>query len=255
MPLAHPSDRMTSDPFARRPPRPFSGWSPHALVLFVSMMLVLTGIGLFGRLHHAHGPTGFPRDAAVDSARASLRGALGSESAGLRFASSLEEDARAAVPPVPPDSMPAAIAAASRWMAVARSRLPFDPRVVCLSAHLDLAADRLERAERLYRAALALAPRYGEARLGLGVTLARRAATEGDERSVRALELEAAAQFAAVAENDRFYLPALYDRTVMLARVGRTQEAAQLARRYAALDPGSEWARTLQRRVSPGPPG
>ena len=246
---------MTLDPLARRPPRPFSGWSPRALVLFASLMVVLTGVGLFGRFHHSHGPSGLPTDAAVDSARASLGGGLEIDALGLRFATSFDARPLRPAPPLPYDSQLGALAAATRWMAVARSRLPLDPRAACLSAHLDLAADRLEQAEHFYREALALAPRYGEARLGLGVTLARRAATEGDERSARALELQAAAQFAAVHEDDRFYLPALYDRTIMLARVGRTEEARQLARRYAALDPGSEWAAALLSRVNAGVPG
>jgi tetratricopeptide (TPR) repeat protein len=247
---------MTSlDPLARRPPRPFSGWSRRPLILFASLMVVLTAVGLFGRLHHSHGPSGFPADVAVDSARASLHGRLEIDAVGLRFATSFDEGDPSHEPPPSPDSRLAALAAAMRWMAVARSRLPLDPRAACLSAHLDLAADRLEQAERFYREALALAPRYGEARLGLGMTLARRGATEGDERSARALELQAAAQFAAVHEDDRLYLPALYDRTVMLARVGRTEEARQLARRYAALDPGSEWAAALLRRVNAAVPG
>jgi tetratricopeptide (TPR) repeat protein len=254
MPLAL-FDPMTSlDPLARRPPRPLSGWSPRALILFGSLMVVLTGVGLFGRLHHPHGPAGLPADVAVDSARAALHGRVEIDAVGLRFATSFDAGDPSHEPLSSPDSQ-AALAAAMRWMAVARSRLPLDPRAACLSAHLDLAADRLEQAERLYREALALAPRYGEARLGLGVTLARRAATEGDARSARALELQATAQFAAVHEDDRLYLPALYDRTVMLARVGRTEEARQLARRYAALDPGSEWTAALLRRVNAGVPG
>jgi len=247
---------MTSlDPRTRRPPRPLYGWSSRPLILFASIMVVLTGIGLFGRFHRSPGPAGFPEDAAVDSARASLHGRLEIDAVGLRFGTSFDAGDPGHEPPLSPEDRVTALAAASRWMAEARSRLQLDPRVACLSAHLDLASDRLEHAEHFYREALALAPRYGEARLGLGVTLVRHAATEGDERSVRALELQAAAQFAAVHEDDRFYLPALYDRTVMLARIGRTEEARRLARRYATLDPGSEWTASLLRRVGLGGPG
>jgi len=237
------------DPSARRPSRSIAGWSSRPLVLFGSIMAVLAGVGVFERFHHARGPAGLPADAAVDSARAALRDGLPVATLGLRFISSFDMDEHA---PPSPDSASESLAAAARWMVVARRRLPFEPRAACLSAHLDLAADRLEEAEHFYRAALTLAPRYGEARLGLGVTLARRAATEGDERSVRALELQATAQFAAVEEDDRFYLPALYDRALMLARVGRAAEARQIARRYAALDPGSAWAATLLRRLNAG---
>jgi len=235
------------DPSAHHPSRPIAGWSPRALILFGSIMAVLGGVGVFERLHHARGPSGLPSDAAVDSARAALHGALPVATMGLRFVSSFDTDEADR-----PDSMTASLAAASRWMAVARARLPLEPRAACLSAHLDLAADRLDQAEHFYRAALALSPRYGEARLGLGVALARRAATEGDERSVRALELQATAQFASVQEDDRFYLPALYDRALMLARVGRAEEARQVARRYAALEPGSAWTTTLLRRLNAG---
>jgi tetratricopeptide (TPR) repeat protein len=237
------------DPLAPRPSRQVAGWRRRPLVLFVSIMAVLAGVGVYERFHHSRGPSGLPADAAVDSARAAVHAGLPVATMGLRFVSSFDMDEHA---PPSPDSASESLAAASRWMAVARRRLPLEPRVACLSAHLDLAADRLEQAEHFYRAALALAPRYGEARLGLGITLARRAATEGDERSVRALELQATAQFASVQEDDRFYLPALYDRALMLARVGRPAEARQMARRYAALDPGSAWATTLLRRLNAG---
>src|SRR5262249_37165377 len=147
-----PTDPMTSlDPLARRPPRPFSGWSPRALVLFGSLMVVLTGVGLFGRFHHSHGPSGFPKDAAADCARASRPGRLETAAAGLRSASWFDGGDPRREPPLSPESQVSALAAATRWMAVARSRLALDPRAACLSAHLDLAADRLEQAEHSYR--------------------------------------------------------------------------------------------------------
>jgi tetratricopeptide (TPR) repeat protein len=217
-------------------------------------MTVLTGVGLFGRLHHAHGPTGFPADPGVDAARRALGGRLELAVDPLRFASSFDDQASPAKP-LEPDSAVVRLADAARWMAEARTRHPLDPRVLGLSAHLELAADRLELAERLYREALSLAPRYGEARLGLGVTLARRAATEGDERSARALELQAIAQLTAVSAEDRFFLPALYDRVLLLARVGRMVEARILARRYADLEPESAWSGALLRVVGAGAPG
>src|SRR5262245_55405210 len=113
------TDRMTTlDPPARRSPPPFSGWSPRALILFGSLMVVLTGVGLFGRFHHSHGPSGFPRDAAVDSARAALHSGLPVQTMGLRFPSSFDMDEH---PRPLPDSVVESLASASRWMAVARS--------------------------------------------------------------------------------------------------------------------------------------
>ena len=79
-----------------------------------------------------------------------------------------------------------------------------------------------------------------------------RARTEGDPRRGRALTLEAIAQLAAVDEDDPFYLPALYDRVMLLEQVERTQEARKWAARYVALEPASPWSAALRRQF-PGP--
>ena len=43
--------------------------------------------------------------------------------------------------------------------------------------------------------------------------------------------------------------PALYDRILVLLEVGRGAVARKLAARYQALEPGSVWTRTLERRL------
>ena len=105
-------------------------------------------------------------------------------------------------------------------------------------------------AERGYRAVLYFGDHCPEAHLGLGVTLALEAQLERDLLRARALQLQAAAQFAAVSERDAPYLAALYDRAVMLERVGRRDEARRWARAYLALDPASGWAEKLKRALA-----
>ena len=139
---------------------------------------------------------------------------------------------------------------ARRYLEIASARNPRDPRFDCLFGHLELAGGALERAAGRYRAALAFAPRYGEARLGLGVALARQATHATNEPEARGLTLQAIAQLAAVEEGDRFHLPALYNRALLLGRVGREPEARRWAARYVELDPGSDWAERLRHALA-----
>lgn len=257
------------DPSTRRPATPpplaRTGWSPQAIASFGVILAGLTTVGVVGLTHRGAPPPGLPDDPAVNAARAALGGPLVVDAGGLRFESSLgswggggELDSRrgttadtlaAGAGTAPPDRG-ARLALAAERLAEARARHPLDPRLDCLLGHVELAAQRLERAERRYRAALRFAPHYGEARLGLGVTLARRAEIEGDEREARTLALEAIAQLAAVEERDRFHLAALHDRAVVTARVGRHAEARRLAERYAELDPASAWSESLRRSLA-----
>ena len=147
-------------------------------------------------------------------------------------------------------------AEAERLLLAARKRHPRDPRIVAGLGCYELALDRLERAERNYRQALDRAADYGEARLGLGVTLAERARGVGDEDQARRLRLAAIAQLAAVDPRDSVFLPALYNRALLLIRVGREEEARRWAGLYAAHDPGP-WSDRLTRELAklPQPPG
>jgi tetratricopeptide (TPR) repeat protein len=228
-----------------------SEWSLKAILLFALVLSFLTIVGLAGWLHRPAPPAGLPDDPAVAAARAMLGDRLTVRAGDLRFASAFDDAEAETVPGAESDSARLArLQSAAGWLEEGRARHRFDPRFSCLLGHLELAAARPRRAERHYRLAVLLAPRYGEARLGLGVALAGRAATEDDERAARAHTLAAIAQLAAVEESDPFHLPALFDRVILLAEVGRMDEARRLAERYAELEPASVWNSILLRRVA-----
>jgi hypothetical protein len=119
---------------------------------------------------------------------------------------------------------------------------------------VDLAARRLERAQRGYQAVLDRAPHYDEARLGLGVALALEAETHGDPAQARARRLRALAQFAAVREMDSLYAHGLYDRAVLLSRVRRPREAGRWGAVYLARDSTSPWAERLRQDLGMAAP-
>jgi tetratricopeptide (TPR) repeat protein len=227
-----------------------SSWNTRAVVLFVVILSLLMGIGLASSLYRPAPPSGLPDDPSVTVALGLLGGSIDVAAGDLRFVSSLGEGS--SVPALPDSSRQRRLIEAAFRLEQGRAKHRFDPRFDCLLGHVALASDRLELAERHYRAALSLSPRYGEARLGLGVALARQALTEGDRSTERALRLQAIAQLAAVDESDPFHLPALFDRVLLLLEVGRTDEARRLAERYAALEPGSVWTGALRRRFDRG---
>src|SRR5438132_481463 len=130
-----------------------------------------------------------------------------------------------------------------------RLRWRFVPLLIFLAMMLGLARRRFEHAARGYRRALLLAPYYGEARLGLGMALALDAEREVNPLEQRSLRLQAIAQFAAVPEYDPVHAHALYDRTLLLAVVGRRAEAERKARDYMRLDGQSAWAESLGARL------
>ena len=229
-------------------------WRSTPTLLFAGMMLALATVGVSSLLVRGPSVTGLPDDPGVREARVLLGARLPVASGELRFRCALIGDGREE----PPGSdfrrelsieEATRVAVAETLLAQARIRHPKDPRLICALAHLDLAAQRFERAERRYRGAIRRAPRYGEARLGSGLALAMTANTLGDESQVRRLRLEAIAQFAAVGEEDPQYLPALYNRTLLLHQVGRREEARRRARRYVELDAGSVWSEAIARIV------
>lgn len=193
------------------------------------------------------GPTaGLADDPDVRRAQALLGPGSDQRETGLRMRSSLmAPEADGAVP-----SSGAALTRAAALLERARARRPLDPRVAAACGTLDLARGKFERAEARFRAALATGAPYPEARLLLGVTLAERARLERAPQAIRAFELRAIAQFAAVPGDAPELLPALYNRALLLARVGRAAEARELARDYFALDPGSAWAERLAREIA-----
>ncbi len=225
--------------------RPAARSRPLPALTFLLALLALAGIALAALRTPPRIVTGLPDDPEVARVLALVHDRLRVESAELRFPSALlgelgEADAALA------------IEAEGRLLAT-RSRHAHDPRWLAALACLNLAAQRHARAERLYRQALDGASTFGEARLGLGVTLALRAAAEADGERARGLRLRAISQFAAVPERDPVYEAALYDRVWLLVRVGRVDEARHWAQAYLARDPASAWAVVLRRELDAAP--
>jgi hypothetical protein len=191
--------------------------------------------------------TGLPGDADVVAASALLQSRVPMRAGALRFHSALTGEA-----------LPGAFFGADEARAVeqaagllerARGRHRGDPRLDVARAHLDLARQHYALAERRYRAVTDRGVDSPEARLGLGVALALQAATERDALRARALRLEALAQLVAVDARDPAYAPALYDRALLLAAIGRHAEARRVARDFAAQDAVGPWTTRLEREL------
>lgn len=234
-------------PVARAARRP-----PPALA-YLGVLVLLGVVAVSPALVRPVAFHGLPDDVDVRAARALVAGRVGVDAGPLRWqsallgASSLEPGAS---PAAAPD--PASLGRAAALLERARVRSPRDPRVTAACAALDLARGDLGRAERRYQAAIDQGGRFSEARLGLGLTLALRAGHEADAARRRGLVLRAIGQFAAVPVGDPDHLPALYNRALLLARVGRSEEAHACARDYFARDPDSPWAERLARAVARG---
>lgn len=230
-------------------------WSPFARVSVVLILAGLLAVALLGRSRRPEVVTGMPEDPGVTAALAVMAGSVLVWSGDLRLESSWTTDEHGPRPGLPLGLRPGdsgRITEAERWLLEAQQRRPRDARVDGLLGYLEVVRHRYERGEERYRAAVEKSPGYGEARLGLGVTLALRARTEGDTRRARGLVLEAIAQLAAVTEQDPFFLPALYDRILLLQQVGRGEEARRLANRYIELEPAGAWSGSLQRMLFEG---
>jgi cytochrome c-type biogenesis protein CcmH/NrfG len=219
-------------------------WGALPAVLFVCMMVSLAAVAIYSTFAKPRSATGLPADADVIAARDLLLGRPGVPSTGLRFRSALTGDLAPDARVRPADH--ARVVAAYQHLERAYRAHPLDPRTLTALGHCELALRHPARAERCYRLALEFTPHYGEARLGLGMALAQRAASTRDAVPRRRLQLEATAQFAAVAEADSAFACALYNRAVLLMGVGREREAERLAQSYFALDPSSPWAVQLR---------
>jgi tetratricopeptide (TPR) repeat protein len=227
------------------PPVATARHRPLPSLRFLLALLVLAALAVMTLRSPPRIITGLPEGPLVERMRASLWNRLRVDTGDLRLQAALlggEGEPDAAL----------AIVAESTVLAAIGER-PDDPRLRASLAFVDLAAQRFTTAQRHYREAIDRAPTYGEARLGLGVTLALRAASEADGGRARGLRLRAISQLAAVPEADPCYEAALYDRVLLLARVGRVDEARRWARAYLARDPLSPWAVTLSREL-PGSP-
>jgi len=235
-----------------RPARRF----PPALA-YLGVLVLLGVVAVSPALVRPVAIHGLPDDADVIEARSLVIGRMRVDAGPLRWRSELlgpsagaAEDAAATAATERPD--PAALGRATALLERARARSPRDARVTAACAALDLARGDLARAERRYQTAIDLGGHFSEARLGLGVTLAMRAERETDGVQRRGMVLRAIGQFAAVPEGDPEHLPALYNRALLLARVGRADEAHTCARDYFARDPDSPWAERLARVVARG---
>jgi hypothetical protein len=167
-------------------------WRAMAVVLFLALLLGLAVVALVPMLAPPPIVSGLPADPDVTAAAALVRGRIVPATGELRSFSSLL-GAGPAVRGATPDEV--AIAEAVALLARARDRNPAEPRILAGLASLDLARGRVGEAERRYREAIDLAEAFGEARLGLGVTLALGAAGAEREPQARGLLLQAIAQF------------------------------------------------------------
>lgn len=193
---------------------------------------------------------GVPRDPSARAARDLLMNRLMPPCDGLRFRSAFLGELPSDGRPHGPD--PGVIAQAEALLSRAREAHPLEPRVVAALGHLELARRHLERAAGLYRHAIELRAHCSEARLGLGVALALESERSADAFRRRDLALESLAQFTAVRPESELALDALYDRAILLARVGRAAEARRVAERYLALDPDRPWAGRLRAELESG---
>jgi tetratricopeptide (TPR) repeat protein len=225
-------------------------WPAISALLFVGMMVALGVVAFIGIRREPAVITGLPDDPDARAAALLVQDGivLGGE---LRLFTSLRSarDTTTAAPPAPPDIVPALAATAPSSMEQAaallyraQDRNPREPRLLAALGALELAQGALPRAERHYRDALRHAPEYGEARLGLGVARALIGEQAGDERVQRRLELQALAHLAAVRPPDPAFETALWDRVLLLERVGRDVEARRCAGEYCERYPTSPWA-------------
>jgi hypothetical protein len=222
-------------------------WRVFAIGGFIALMVMLAVVAAVSVLVPPHLVAGLPEDADAVAAGAILQARLPMRTGILRFRSTLTGEA-------PPGNVFGAGEArlaerAARLLERAGTRHRGDPRLEVALAHLDLARQRYVLAERRYRAVTDRGVDSPEARLGLGVALALQADAEPDPLRVRALRLEAIAQFAAVDPRDATLEPALYDRALLLDQVGRRAEALRVMHEYAARDSISPWAGRLRQAL------
>ena len=222
-------------------------WSLLSAGIFVAILAGLLVIAVFTLFAPAPPIVGLPQDPDALAARELVGSLTPVGGSTLRFESALVASDPAARPLTAADA--GRVERARELIERARVRLPGDPRLAVCIAHLDLAGRRYASAEAGYRRTLYFGDHCPDAHLGLGVTLALEAELERDVLRARALDLQAIAQFAAVRERDGPALAALYDRALLLARVGRDEEARRAAGAYYARDPGGPWAGRLRREL------
>jgi len=205
-------------------------WRMMPALMFLGILAMLLLVAFWPSMFPPKHVTGLPDDPDVFAAAQLLRGHAVLPASELRFESALTGDVAPGL--APPADFGDRITRADQLIEGARGRLTRDIRLNVARGALDLMRHRYDRAERHYWYALDRYGDYPEARLGLGVTLALAGDIDRSHLGGRAQYLRAIAQFAAVGPKDAEYDEALYDRALLLERVGRRAEAAAVAREY-----------------------
>jgi tetratricopeptide (TPR) repeat protein len=222
-------------------------WSRSATLLFTTLLLGLLVLGLWGWLAPVERPHGLPADRDFAAAQELMAGGLPLAVPDLVLSTTLAGESHW----LPSDSLPIArLAAARDRLSRAADRHPDDPRVTVAIAHLELAGLRTNRAIAHYRQALDQSPHFGEARLGLGVALTAYSLVDSDPDRGRKHALEALGQFANVDAADPAHGAALYNRALLLSRVGRAGEGVRLLEREVAARPDGAWAERYRRLLA-----
>ena len=223
-------------------------WRWLAMVVFLGFMFALLVVAIASLVVTPRVIDGVPADADAREAWAIVAPGVHAGLLDLRL------DASIGVSSTPSGGLRAEdlrrAEAAEPLLLAALRRHRDDPRITTALGHLDLVRQRPAHAAKAYFRALDLAPHHDEARLGLGVALARLAALEPDPIRRRRLELRAIAQWAAVRESAPVRLDADWNRARLLAEVGRTKEADRVAARYLARDGASPWAERLRAEIA-----
>lgn len=204
-------------------------WRALPAVLFATNLLLLLTAGIVSITMQPRRPSGLPDDAAARVVRDIVGRRIAVATGTLRWQAAVLGGAPVANHS-PDAAMLKSVREARSSLEQVAKRHPRDPRAQAAIAALQLAVHDHVGAAHRYRAACERAPHYGEGRLGLGVALALLADRTPEIWQARQLRLEAIAQFAAVDAVDSLYTDALHDRALLLAEVGRTQEAARFAR-------------------------
>jgi hypothetical protein len=219
-------------------------WPALPALAFMAIMLGLVVVALVTSRPRPVPDAGLPDDPELRAARVIVAGRVLPSLGTLRMRSSLL--GQGGVPLAFDDVAVEHAARAQAIVTAAHARHATDARVGAALGALAMVQGQHRDAETAYRAALDRHPTFGEARLGLGIALARRAWLAPAPLKPRALELAALAQFLAVPEGDPCYLEALYNSAVLARRVGRQETALQAARAYLLEDRDGPWAERLR---------
>ena len=199
-------DRSMTHTPAVLPPAPVAeiqrrlAWPALPVLAFLGILIGLGVVALMSQVTRPRLESGLPDDPDLSAAALLVRDRTLPETGALRWSSALLGEGGTTGVFAPLERQRAR--RADDYVARALKRHMWDPRAWASQGALALVEGDYPRAERAYRRALDRNPHYGEARLGLGVTLALRARHEPGPFRPRALTLAAIAQLAAVPADD-----------------------------------------------------